>query len=56
NEKTKALFDFIISGFNLPKCRILGERVLTKVSKNLQNEILKTAQDDENGVIAAFDS
>ncbi|CAG8731376.1 12446_t:CDS:2, partial [Cetraspora pellucida] len=55
NEETKALFDFIMSGFNLPKCRMLGERVLTKASKNLQYEILKTAQDDENSVIAAFD-
>ncbi|CAG8824414.1 14095_t:CDS:1, partial [Cetraspora pellucida] len=56
NKETKALFDFIMPGFNLPKHKILGGRVLTEASKNLQDEILKIAQNDKNSVTTTFDS
>ena len=55
NEDTKAFFNFLAPGIELPTHKKLGEQILLNTSKNLQESIIKIAQSDENGVTVAVD-
>lgn len=55
NEETQAVFNFIAPGLKLPKRKKLGGKLLLKTSENFQENILKIAQSDENGLTATFD-
>jgi hypothetical protein len=55
NEETQAVFSFIAPGLKLSNCKKLGGKLLLKISENFQENILKIAQSDENGLTATFD-
>jgi hypothetical protein len=55
NEETKALFEFIAPGLTLPNRKAIGGRILKNTAKSLQENIIKTAENDKNGVTATFD-
>ncbi len=55
NEETQALFNFIAPGLKLPSRKKLGGKLLLKTSENFQENVLKIAQSDENGLTATFD-
>jgi hypothetical protein len=55
NEETKALFEFVAPGLILPNRKAIGGRILNDTAKSLQNNIVKTAANDKDGVTAAFD-
>ncbi|PKY26484.1 hypothetical protein RhiirB3_513536, partial [Rhizophagus irregularis] len=56
NPETCELFRFCIPAVNLPSAKALSGSVLKATSKNLVDSIIITAQNDLNGVTAAFDS
>ncbi|CAB4376572.1 unnamed protein product [Rhizophagus irregularis] len=56
NPETCELFRFCIPAVNLPSEKALSGSVLKATSKNLVDSIIITAQNDLNGVTAAFDS
>jgi len=55
NEETIAIFQFIAPGIKLPKRKAISGRVLKKSSEALQENIIKVAKDDQDGVTATFD-
>jgi len=55
NEDTIAMFEFLIPGLKLPKCKVIGSKVLMKSVQLLQENIIKTARSDTDGVTATFD-
>ena len=55
NEETIAIFQFIAPGIKLPKRKAISGRVLEKSSETLQENIIKVAKDDQDGVTATFD-
>src|SRR6266536_2803217 len=55
NEETIAIFQFIAPGIKLPKRKAISGKVLKKSSKSLQENIIKIAKDDQDGVTATFD-
>lgn len=55
NEETQALFNFIAPSLKLPSRKKLGGKLLLKTSENFQENVLKIAQSDENGLTATFD-
>ena len=55
NEETQAVFNFIAPGLKLSNCKKLSGKILMKISDNFQENILKIAQSDENGLTATFD-
>jgi hypothetical protein len=55
NEETQAVFNFVAPGLKLPNRKKLGGKILLKTSENFQENILKIAQSDKNGLTATFD-
>lgn len=55
NEETKELFNFIAPGLVLPNRKAIGGRILMNTANTLQEDIIKLAVSDEDGVTAAFD-
>lgn len=55
NEETQAVFNFIAPGIKLPSRKKLGGKLLLDTLKTFQENTLKIAQSDENGLTAAFD-
>jgi hypothetical protein len=55
NEETQAVFNFIAPGLKLPSRKKLGGKLLLNTSKTFQENVLKIAQSDENGLTATFD-
>ncbi|CAG8842515.1 45385_t:CDS:1, partial [Gigaspora margarita] len=55
NEDTIAVFEFLIPGLKLPKRKVIGGKVLMKSAQLLQENIIKTARSDTDGVTATFD-
>ncbi|CAB4399228.1 unnamed protein product [Rhizophagus irregularis] len=55
NEETIVIFQFIVPGIKLPKRKAIAEKVLKKSSEMLQENIIKIAKNDPDGVTATFD-
>jgi hypothetical protein len=55
NEETQAVFNFVAPGLKLPNRKKLGGKILLKTSENFQENILKIAQSNKNGLTATFD-
>lgn len=55
NEETQAVFSFIAPGLKLPSRKKLGGKLLLNTSETFQENVLKIAQSDENGLTATFD-
>ena len=55
NEETIAVFQFIAPGIKLPKRKAISRKLLTKSSELLQENIIKIAKNDQDGVTATFD-
>lgn len=55
NEETKELFEFIAPGLILPNRKAIGGRILMNSANSLQEDIIKFAVNDKDGVTAAFD-
>jgi hypothetical protein len=55
NKETRDLFNFIAPGLNLPSRKKIGGSILFDTSRALQEDILKIAQNDKDGVTATFD-
>ncbi|CAG8532806.1 6365_t:CDS:2, partial [Ambispora leptoticha] len=56
NEDTIAVFEFLVPGLKLPKCKIIDDKVLMKSAQSLQDNIIKVTKNDMNRVTATFDS
>jgi hypothetical protein len=55
NEDTIAIFKFLAPGLKLPKRKIIGGKVLMKSAQLLQDNIIKIAKNNMDGVTATFD-
>lgn len=55
NEETKALFEFVAPGLTLPNRKAIGGRILKSTAESLQQDIVKLAANDKDGVTATFD-
>ena len=56
NKETQDLFNFIAPSLNLPSRKKIGSSILFDTLWVLQKDILKIAQNDKDGMTAAFDS
>src|SRR5260363_466416 len=56
NEDTIAVLEFLVPGIKLPKQKVIGGKVLMKSARLLQNNIIKIAKDDMDGITATFDT
>jgi len=55
NQETRDIFNFMMPTLKLPNRRAISDRILSKISVNITEEILQKACADKIGVTAAFD-